>query len=115
MLLLFEIVVGGIFAMIPMVRTINPKLDSQATVEALENIINRFYIDLTSTIFIMEQSSLTVWNGLKPNEIAGEMMRIGSKQFFMAYVIENSIRTNIHLSYHRFFNIILVDSYDSFR
>lgn len=105
--------------MIPVSSTIAPinQPYSHAIVNALENIMNRFYSKWTSTVFITQQSSLTIArNGYltRPNEIAGEMMRVGSNHgFSVAYVIENCTQKN--WSYHRFYNIFLVDSYDSFR
>lgn len=83
-------------------------------VHAMQSIVNRFYTKHTPTIFITVRSSGTVKNGWKPEEIAGEIIRIGSDHTSMAYVIENNI-TSIFERYNRRFNVFLIDSYESFK
>lgn len=76
--------------------------------------MSRFYNRHTSNIFITEQSTRTVHSGFSPREISSEILRTGSNQMAMAYVIENHIKLN-RMKYYRVFNVFLVDSYESFR
>lgn len=91
------------------------KIHSKATVHALENILDRFYTKRTSIVFIAVHSSRTGNNGLKPIDVAGEVIRIESYRTSkrLTYVIEKHVTVN--QAYQRFNNVFLVDSYDSFR
>lgn len=76
--------------------------------------MNRFYTKQTTTIFITVRSTETVKNGWKPMEIAGEIIRIGSNHTSVTYVIENNA-TFVFPRYLRTFNVLLIDSFESFR
>lgn len=76
-------------------------------------ILDRFYLKETSTVFIMTKSSLANSPNLKPNEIVGEIIR-SNNQVSMCYVLEEHLVNNSEV-FNRFFNIFVVDNYDSFR
>lgn len=114
---LFEIslVMFGILSSTQISDALNEiKIDSRPIVYALKNIMDRFYNNRTSVVFITMQSSQVNSGGLKPAEVAGEMIRINSNRISMTYVIENHM-TMIHMQYPHTYNIFLVDSYESFR
>lgn len=80
---------------------------------ALENVMDQFYTKRTLIVFIAVQSSQIGNNGLKPIEVAAEMIRIKSNRIAMMFVIENHVTVN--QAYQRYYNVFLTDSYDSFR
>lgn len=92
--------------------------ESKVIVQALDNVLERFYSRRTPTInIIVEQSTLTTVNSeLKPIELAGELIRLESDRTShrMTYVIENHLAMK-KPAYQRSYNIYLVDSYESFR
>lgn len=90
------------------------QIESKVIVEALDNIVERFYSRHTSIVFILEQSTLMTNSGLKPIEVAGELIRMESNRISMAYIIENHITLKL-TDYQRFYNIFLIDSFESFR
>lgn len=90
------------------------QMESMATVHAIQNIVNRFYSMYAPTVFIMEQSLRTKSVSSQPCELAGEMIRIGSEQSSIAYVIGNEITLN-QQKRPRHFNVFFIDSYESFR
>lgn len=91
-------------------------IDSKAIIYAMDNIMDRFYSKQTSTVFMMEQSSLAVSRNLEPEGLVDELMRIrNNDDISMCYVLESHIERSIEIYKHRFFNIFVVDSYDSFR
>lgn len=109
------IFIGGICSSIRTTETLDPvDVSTPAIVRAMENIIDRFYRIRTKKLFIMEQTSVSMSHGPSPIEIAGEIVRFEREHLSMAYVIENHTSAQFG-SYHRFFNVFLVDSYESFR
>lgn len=108
-------VLFGILLSIDLSEMLDPaRIESNVIVEALDNVMEHFYSQRTSIVFIMEQSTLSVNSGLKPIEVAGELVRMESDRISMTYVIENPI-TLKQMSYQRFYNIFLIDSFESFR
>lgn len=90
-------------------------IESKVIVDALDNVMERFYKQRTTIVFLMEQSILSVnSSGLKPIEVAGELIRMENNRISMTYVIENHI-TLKQTGYQRFYNIFLIDSFESFR
>lgn len=87
-------------------------IDSRIIVRALENVINRIYTQRTTTVFIVVQTSFHKSNVLTPKETAGEMLRFENNNVLFGSIIENNVSLMV---YHRFFNIFLIDSYDSFK
>lgn len=88
-------------------------VESKALTRALEDILERFYSKHTSTLFVRMHSSLSVRDNPDPNEIVNEMIR-NQNQISMCYVIESQSTIHDEMS-NRFFNIFVVDSYESFR
>ncbi|XP_055325489.1 uncharacterized protein LOC129579433 [Sitodiplosis mosellana] len=103
----------GILSSVHLLHIIPAQIESKVIVHALDNVLDRFYSPRTSTVFIVEQSSLTVTSGLKPIEVAGELIRMESNRTSMTYVIENYIPLK-KTAYQRDFNIFIVDCYESF-
>lgn len=112
-------ILGGILLSVHLSETLLTNTDpaqikSKIIIQALDNVMDRFYGRRTTVVFIMEQSTLTANNGLKPIEVAGELIRMQCNRTSMTYVIENHI-TLKQMGLQRFYNIFLVDSYESFR
>lgn len=98
-----------------MIVAINPSQKYSSTIiHALENVLDRFYENTTPTLYITAQSSLSKINGPSPYEMAGDIIRLKSKQITMAYVMGNKIPDRYSRS-PRFNNVFIVDSYKSFR
>lgn len=84
-------------------------------IAALGNVMERFYSsNKTSIVYIMEQSTLTESNGLKPIEVAGEWIRMERNRILMTYIIENHVISK-RTSYKRFYNIFIIDNFESFK
>lgn len=93
------------------------QVQSKALVRVMEYVMEHFYSKRTSTVFITQQSSMQASDHMKPIEMVGEMVRTESDGIPMAYVIEDHIKVDNDTDYffHRFFNIFIVDGYESFR
>lgn len=110
-----SVVIGGILSSNSIPIPINSTYDnSEAMIHALQYIVNHFYYQHTSNVFIMVQADQTSMNdGLKPLELASELIRIESSQMTCSYVIESNV-TARQIIYQRDFNIFFVDNYESF-
>lgn len=84
-------------------------IDSKILVKALDNVISQFYSKRTSNIFIAVRSSLNK-SKLTPDQMAGEILR--NNKNVISFIIENNVTIR---KYERFFNIFLIDSYESFK
>lgn len=91
-----------------------PQMESKVIVDALDRVMERFYCQRTSIVCIMEQSTLTTNNGLKPIDVAGELIRTENNRTLMTYVIENRVALK-RTAYQRFYNIFIIDGYESFK
>lgn len=89
-------------------------IESKPLVHAIQNIMNRFYMKHTTIIYITEQTTLATRNGLKPRDLASEIIRFVSEQAAMSYVIDDNV-TLADRNFNRLFNVFVIDSYESFR
>lgn len=83
-------------------------------VHALKSIVNQVYVNRTSTISIVVQSSRVGQSELDPREVAGELVEFEYNQAPITYYIENTVKIKRGNS-PQHFNLILVDGYESFR
>lgn len=85
-------------------------------VQAMQNILESFYFQQTSTVCITQCSNLNRKNRTGPNpyEFVGQLARIKSEKLPITYLIEDDEKLNGE-KHRRFFSIIVVDDYDSFR
>lgn len=88
--------------------------ESKSIVYAMQNIVDRFYSEYSSNVFIMEKSNQTIKHDLKPIDLVGELIQIGSDHTSITYVIETN-GTFVFQRYNRAFNVFFIDSYESFR
>lgn len=107
------IVLSGVFSSICFSDIlVSIKSDSSALVYALENVITRFYSKQTSNLYIAVHSSWTENNDLKPIDIAAKMIQIQSNRTsIMTFVIGD----HIEFDEIKFYNLFVIDNYDSFR
>lgn len=110
-----SVVIGGILSSNSISIPINSTYaNSEAMIHALQYILNHFYCKHTSNVFIMVQANQTSINdGLKPLELASELIRIESSQMTCSYVIESNVTARQNI-YQRNFNIFFIDNYESF-
>lgn len=111
-------VIGGIFIFTPKCETLESDLDlemdSSSVVQAMDNIMDRFYKGRANTVFIMYQMLLISGHSPNPIELAGEVVRFEMNRISMLYVIENYVTVK-DATNHRSHNVFIVDSYEGFR
>lgn len=111
--LLVYLVISRVLLFITICESFKPvELSSSSIVQATMNIVDRFYNQQSSTVFIMYQTSLAFAHSPNPNEMVGEIVQFVGDRISSLYVVESHASEQFH---HRNYNVFFIDSYDSFR
>lgn len=90
------------------------KSHSTVIVNAMHDILWNFYYKSASTITIRMRSNPTIHTEFKVDELVGQLINNESEIHFLTYIIENTTKV-LHQDYRRYFNLFVVDNYESFR
>lgn len=87
---------------------------SRAITDAIHRILEDAFSKATSTMFVIEKSTLNHSTGLRPRDVLSDVLRTVQTGQSLSFFVANRIE-NVYSNERRHSNMFIIDEYTSFR